>query len=126
MQLFAVSDQLSYARDTEGWEEETDLVFVEGPLDVWEENGKKVASVRMGSSTLNKHYFDWALANNWTLPSNTIQHLMTIGGVATPMCHGAGIAHKTISDRILKIGNKFILRTTRQHVYDKNYLHSTL
>ena len=105
-----MSDQLSYARDNEGWEEDTDLVFVEGPLDVWEEHGKKVASVRMGSSTLNSHYFDWALANNWTLPSNTIQHLMSIGGVATPMCHGAGIAHKTIADRILKIGND-------RHVY---------
>ena len=100
-----VSDQLSYARDHEGWENDTDLVFMEGPLDVWEENGMKKASVRMGASSLNKHYFDWALKNNFTFPSNTIQHLMTIGGTATPMCHGAGIMHKTISDRILKIGN---------------------
>ena len=29
---------------------------------------------------------------------------MSIGGVATPMCHGGGIMHKTIADRILKIG----------------------
>ena len=78
---------------------------MEGPLNTWEENGKKVASVRIGSSSLNAHYFNWALKHNWTLPSNTIQHLMTIGGVATPMCHGAGIAHRTISDRIIKIGN---------------------
>ena len=80
---------------------------MEGPLDVWEENGIKRASVRMGASSLNSHYFDWALKNNWTFPSNTIQHLMTIGGVATPMCHGAGIMHKTIADRIMKIGNLF-------------------
>ena len=99
-----MSDQLAYARDSEGWEEQTDLVFVEGPLDVWEENGKKVASVRMGAATLNSYYFEWAKANNWTMPSNTIQHLMTIGGVAIPMCHGGGLQHKTISDRILKIG----------------------
>jgi len=98
-----VSDQLSYAREHEGWENDTDLVFMDGPLDVWEENGIKRASVRMGASSLNSHYFDWALKNNWTFPSNTIQHLMTIGGVATPMCHGAGIMHKTIADRILKI-----------------------
>ena len=78
---------------------------MEGPLDVWEEHGIKRASVRMGASSLNSHYFDWALKNNWTFPSNTIQHLMTIGGVATPMCHGAGIMHKTIADRIIKIGN---------------------
>ena len=30
--------------------------------------------------------------------------LMSVGGVAIPMCHGGGIAHKTIADRILKIG----------------------
>ena len=112
-----VSDHLSYARDTDGWEKETDLVFVEGPLDIWEEHGKKVASVRIGSATLNSHYFDWALKYNWTLPSNTIQHLMTIGGVATPMCHGAGIAHKTISDRILKIG-KFECSIHAGFMYD--------
>ena len=85
---------------------------MEGPLDIWEEKnqkGEKVkkASVRMGASSLNKHYFDWALANNWTFPSNTIQHLMTIGGIATPMCHGAGIGHRTIADRIIKIGMKY-------------------
>merc|ERR1719367_667047 len=98
-----VSDQLSYARETEGWENDTELVFMEGPLEVWEENGMKKASVRMGASSLNSHYFDWALKNNFTFPSNTIQHLMSIGGVATPMCHGAGIMHRTIADRIIKI-----------------------
>ena len=71
---------------------------------MWEENGKKVASVRMGAATLNEHYAKWAKANGWTMPANTIQHLMTIGGVATPMCHGGGLRHKTIADRILKIG----------------------
>lgn len=101
---FLVSDHLAYARDSEGWEKETDLAFVEGPLNVWEENGKKVASVRMGAATLNSHYADWGKANGWTMPANTIQHLMTIGGVATPMCHGGGLKHKTIADRIIKIG----------------------
>ena len=33
---------------------------------------------------------------------------MSVGGVAIPMCHGGGISHKTISDRILKIGRCFI------------------
>ena len=60
----------------------------------------------MGSATLNSHYFDWALATNWTLPSNTIQLLMSIGGAAMPMCHGGGLAHKTIADRIIKIGKR--------------------
>merc|ERR1719495_477056 len=105
-----VSDQLAYARpEAKGWDEDYDeLVFVEGPLKVWEEEGssgqkKKHASVRMGASTLNKHYFDWALKANWTMPANTIQLLMSIGGVATPMCHGGGITQKTIADTILKI-----------------------
>ena len=85
------------------------MVFVEGPLNVWEENGKKVASVRMGAATLNAHYAEWGKANGWTMPANTIQHLMTIGGVATPMCHGGGLKYKTIADRILKIGNIHIV-----------------
>ena len=115
---YLVSDQLAYARDSKGWEKETDLVFIEGPLDVWDENGKMVASVRMGASTLNRHYFDWALGNNWTMPSNTIQLLMSIGGVATTMCHGGGIQHKTVADRIIKIGkhsNLFVLIYLYRH-----------
>ena len=35
------SDQLSYARETEGWEDDYDLVFMEGPLDIWEEKNQK-------------------------------------------------------------------------------------
>jgi len=99
-----VSDQLAYARGTEGWESDyEELVFVEGPLSEWREGAKRHASVRVGASSLNAHYFQWALDKNYTMPSNTIQLLMSIGGVATPMCHGGGIMHKTIADRILKI-----------------------
>ena len=34
-------------------------------------------SVRLGAGTLNLHYYDWALANNWTMPANTIMHYMS-------------------------------------------------
>ena len=34
-----------------------------------------------------------------TMPSNTIMHYMSIGGVAMGTCHGGGIGHKTIADR---------------------------
>merc|ERR1719244_1368259 len=76
-----ISDHLAYAR----------------------EDGKKHAAVKFGASTLNLHYYDWALANNWTMPANTIMHYMTIGGVALGTCHGGGIGHQTIADRIIEM-----------------------
>ena len=64
---------------------------------------RKRSSVRFGAGTLNLHYYDWALAHNWTMPSNTIMHYMSIGGVAMGTCHGGGIGHKTIADRIIEM-----------------------
>jgi len=98
-----ISDHLAYARDHGSWPEDSELVFIEGPLDIWEEEGKKHASVKFGPSTLNLHYYDWALANNWTMPANTIMHYMSIGGVAMGTCHGGGIGHQTLADRILEM-----------------------
>merc|ERR1711915_1134827 len=98
-----ISDHLAYARDHGNWPEDSELAFIEGPLDVWEEDGKKHAAVKFGASTLNLHYYDWALANNWTMPANTIMHYMTIGGVALGTCHGGGIGHQTIADRIIEM-----------------------
>jgi len=98
-----VSDHLAYARDHGDWPEDSELVYIEGPLDIWEEEGKKHASVKFGASTLNLHYYDWALEHNWTMPANTIMHYMTIGGVALGTCHGGGIGHQTIADRILEL-----------------------
>merc|ERR1711970_1155516 len=98
-----ISDHLAYARDHGSWPEDSELVYIEGPLDVWEEEGKKHASAKFGASTLNLHYYDWALANNWTMPANTIMHYMSIGGVAMGTCHGGGIGHQTLADRILEM-----------------------
>ena len=41
-----VSDHLAYARDLGSWPEDSELVGIQGPLSVWEEDGKKHASAR--------------------------------------------------------------------------------
>ena len=64
---------------------------------------RKRASVKFGAGTLNLHYYDWAMARNWTMPANTIMHYMSMGGVAMGTCHGGGIGHKTIADRIIEM-----------------------
>ena len=43
-----ISDHLAYARDHGTWPEDSGLVYIEGPLDVWEEEGKKNAAVKFG------------------------------------------------------------------------------
>ena len=37
------------------------------------------------------------------MPANTIMHYMSIGGVAMGTCHGGGIGHQTIADRIIEM-----------------------
>lgn len=103
-----VSDHLAYARDFGTWPEDSDINFgglngVQGPLEVWEEDGRKHASARFGAGTLNLHYMEWALANNWTLPSNTIMQYMSMGGVMMGTCHGGGIGHNTMGDYLLEV-----------------------
>ena len=55
------------------------------------------------AGTLNLHYMDWALANNWTLSSNTIMQYMSMGGVMMGTCHGGGIQHGTMGDKLLEV-----------------------
>ena len=98
-----MSDHLAYARDFGSWPEDSELVGIEGPLRVWREEDKQHAAVRFGAGTLNLHYMEWALANNWTLPSNTIMQYMTMGGVMMGTCHGGGISHGTMGDRLLEV-----------------------
>jgi len=100
-----ISDHLAYERDHGSWPEDSELVGIEGPLRVWreEEGGKLHAAVRFGAATLNLHYEEWALANNWTLPSNTIMQYMTLGGVMMGTSHGGGIGHRTMADILLEV-----------------------
>ena len=100
----SVSDKLANRRDHGTWPEDTELVSISGPTSTWlGEDGRKHASVRFGAGSLNLHYYNWALANNWTMPANTIMHYMSIGGVAMGTCHGGGIGHQTIADRIIEM-----------------------
>jgi len=99
-----VSDHLAYARNMGSWPEDSELVSIEGPLREWkDEKGAKKAAVKFGAGTLNKHYTEWALANNWTLPSNTIMHYMSLGGVMMGTSHGGGIGHQLLADRLLEV-----------------------
>ena len=100
----SVSDKLANRRDHGAWPEDSELASIEGPLHTWlGEDGRSHAAVRFGAGTLNLHYYNWALANNWTMPANTIMHYMSIGGVAMGTCHGGGIGHQTIADRIIEM-----------------------
>ena len=55
------------------------------------------------AGTLNLHYMDWALENNFTLSSNTIMQYMSMGGVMMGTCHGGGIQHGTMGDKLLEV-----------------------
>merc|ERR1719447_1004822 len=55
------------------------------------------------AGTLNLHYMDWALENNYTLSSNTIMQYMSMGGVMMGTCHGGGIQHGTMGDKLLEV-----------------------
>ena len=99
-----VSDKLSYARGTsEDWRDRAhELTEITGPLKVWTENGERKASVKIGGATLNQHLLEWIMTNTeWTLPANTIMLLMTMSGTTSTMCHGGGLQHKSLSDRII-------------------------
>lgn len=77
---------------------------------------------RVGAAVTNEEFRRWAIAGNaWSLPVDVIlvevrqtyQYVtrslvltlsqVTIGGVNGPICHGAGISHKTLSDYVRRI-----------------------
>jgi hypothetical protein len=39
----------------------------------------------------------------WTLPLNVIMVEITFGGSISPICHGAGLKHKTLSDLVVEV-----------------------
>lgn len=64
--------------------------------------GKRL--VRLGAAVTNEEFRRWAIRNNaWTLPLNVIMVEITLGGSNVPICHGAGIKQKTLSDLVRKI-----------------------
>ncbi|KAF2244994.1 hypothetical protein BU26DRAFT_434179 [Trematosphaeria pertusa] len=59
---------------------------------------------RVGAAVTNEEFRRWAVAGkSWTLPADVILVEVTIGGVNGPICHGAGISHKTLSDYVRRI-----------------------
>ena len=61
-----VTCSITDIRDHGDWPGDSELVSISGPLSTWTgEDGRRRAAVRFGAGTLNLHYYDWALANNW-------------------------------------------------------------
>jgi hypothetical protein len=59
---------------------------------------------RAGVSVTNEDFRRWAVSNNqWSLPVDVILVEVTVGGVNGPICHGAGYAHKTVSDYVRRV-----------------------
>ncbi|KAL5443391.1 hypothetical protein PMIN06_008706 [Paraphaeosphaeria minitans] len=56
---------------------------------------------RVGVAVTNEEFRRWAVGGKtWSLPADVILVEVTIGGVNGPICHGAGITHKTLSDYV--------------------------
>ena len=53
------------SRDHGDWPRDSELVSID-QYETWTaEDGRRRSAVRFGAGSLNLHYYDWALANNW-------------------------------------------------------------
>ncbi|KZM69747.1 FAD-binding protein [Nocardia terpenica] len=73
-----------------------------------DEDGRRKALCRIGSATTNEQFRLWCLSDGggrwqWTLPLNVIMVEITFGGSNGPMCHGAGLGNRTLSDLVSEI-----------------------
>lgn len=67
-----------------------------------------VAYVQLGAGVTNEGFRRWAIhpergASRWTLPLQVILVENSFGGTNAPICHGAGIRTKTLSDLVTEI-----------------------
>jgi hypothetical protein len=72
------------------------------------EHGVRKALCRIGAATTNEQFRRWCLDENggawaWTVPLNVIMVEITWGGSNAPICHGAGLRHKTLSDLVTEV-----------------------
>jgi hypothetical protein len=72
------------------------------------EDGVEKALCRIGAATTNQQFRRWCLdehggALRWTVPLNVIMVEITWGGSNAPICHGAGLRHKTLSDLVTEV-----------------------
>lgn len=66
------------------------------------------ALCKIGAATTNEQFRRWCLDTgggnwHWTIPLNVIMVEITWGGSNAPICHGAGIRHKTLSDLVTEV-----------------------
>jgi hypothetical protein len=72
------------------------------------EDGVTKALCRIGAATTNEQFRRWCLDEGggawaWTVPLNVIMVEITWGGSNAPICHGAGVRHKTLSDLVVEV-----------------------
>jgi hypothetical protein len=72
------------------------------------EDGVRKALCRIGAATTNEQFRRWCLdegggAWEWTVPLNVVMVEITWGGSNAPICHGAGLRHKTLSDLVVEV-----------------------
>ncbi|RPB18434.1 hypothetical protein L211DRAFT_796854 [Terfezia boudieri ATCC MYA-4762] len=83
--------------------EGNDLKTIEVREDVPGFKGKK-RMVRVGAAVTNEELRRWAIAKDeWSIPVNVILVEVTVAGVNSPICHGAGQMHSALSDYVKKI-----------------------
>ena len=70
---------------------------------VAEDPKREYADVKVGAAALNFQILKWCIANGYTIPTNVIMLLNTIGGLTSMMCHGSGIKQQTISDLVREV-----------------------
>lgn len=72
------------------------------------EGGVTRGLCRIGAATTNEQFRQWCLSDQggrwqWTLPLNVIMVEITFGGSNAPICHGAGLRNRTLSDLVSAI-----------------------
>ena len=72
------------------------------------EDGVRKALCRIGAATTNEQFRRWCLDESggawaWTVPLNVVMVEITWGGSNAPICHGAGLRHKTLSDLVAEV-----------------------
>jgi hypothetical protein len=59
--------------------------------------------VKAGAAVTSEDFRRWQLDNKWVLPVDTLLVEVTMGGIASGICHGAGIKHNAIPDYVRSI-----------------------
>jgi len=58
---------------------------------------------KIGTAITTEQMRQWCLANNWAVPVDVVIVETTYGGTISAICHGGGLAHKTLSDLVTDV-----------------------